>query len=64
MSTVIILGLYVLLSAYRMREDKKWRRAHEVEDALHRREVVELKNRLGAIEDALKSSPFVTFGRN
>ena len=63
MSTWIIFGLYVLLSAYRMREDKKWRRAHEVEDALHRREVVELKGRLSAIEDALKSSPFVTFGR-
>ena len=40
---------------YRMREDKKWRRAHEVEDALHRREVVELKGRLSAIEDALRS---------
>ena len=64
MSTVIILGLYVLLSAYRMRDDKKWRRAHKIEDALHRREVVELKGRLSAIEDALKSSPFVTFGRN
>ncbi len=64
MSTIIIFGLYVLLSAYRMREDKKWRRAHEVEDALHRREVVELKNRLSAIEDALKSSPFVTYRNN
>lgn len=63
MSTVIIFGLYVLLSAYRMREDKKWRRAHKIEDALHRREVVELKGRLSAIEDALRSSPFVTFGR-
>lgn len=33
------------------------------EDTLHRREVVELKGRLSAIEDALRSSPFVTFGR-
>lgn len=63
MSTWIIFGMYVILQAYRMREDKKWRRAHEVEDGLHRREVVELKNRLSAIEDALRSSPFVTFGR-
>ena len=59
MSTTISISLYLAFVVWRWHADRVAEGRRAEQDA----EIMALKNRLSAIEDALRSSPFVTFGR-
>lgn len=64
MTTLIAIAIYIGFTLYRSRESKALRSRDEMHDALMRTEIAQMKSRIAAIEDALKSSPFINYRNN
>lgn len=54
MSTVIAVAIYLAVSWWRERQSVK-------REALRSTDIIEMRERINTIEEALKGSPFVTF---
>lgn len=54
MSTVIAVAMYLAVSWWRERQSVK-------REALRSTDIIEMRERINTIEEALKGSPFVTF---
>jgi len=61
MTTAVAISVYAAFALYRAWRERNDRQRAKTADALRDAEAGRIKARLTAIEEALRSSPFVTF---
>ena len=64
MSTIVAIGIYLAFAIWRAASERRERQIRETADTARDIEITRIRARLTAIEDALKSSPFITYKNN